>query len=37
MNNMDMMGAGMTLGMGLMCLLIIGVLVLSVAALWKYL
>tara|TARA_R110001592_G_scaffold77820_1_gene234001 strand:+ start:16077 stop:16223 length:147 start_codon:yes stop_codon:yes gene_type:complete len=34
---MNDMGMGMMLGMGLVWLLIIGVLVLSIAVLWKYL
>lgn len=34
---MNNMGIGMMLGMGLVCLLVFGVLVFSIAALWKYL
>ncbi|MEQ9450963.1 MAG: hypothetical protein RJQ07_05210 [Pseudomonadales bacterium] len=33
----DMMNTGMMIGMGLIWLLVVTVLILSVAALWKYL
>lgn len=33
----DTMGMGMMIGMGLIWLLIVSVLIMSVAALWKYL